>query len=225
MISKRHWPKLAALLFWFTLIAFYQWYTITSGLTVVEIMRSLLGVMQAPILGPVFFIVFYIIQPLFFFPSWLLTVAGGFLFGPFWAIVYTIFASNLSSMVAYITGRYFGAGFLQSEQSQNLLQAYAERMRQHSFETVLVMRFLYLPYDIVSYLAGFLRIAWRPFLLATIIGSLPGTVSFVLLGSSIEGDFQASNVGINPRTLVLSIFLLTLSLALSYYFRHRTISS
>ena len=48
------------------------------------------------------------------------------------------------------------------------------------------MRLLFLPYDLVNYVCGALRITWSSFLLATALGSLPGTVSFVLLGASLE---------------------------------------
>ena len=44
------------------------------------------------------------------------------------------------------------------------------------------MRLVYVPYDLVNYLAGFLRIGWMPFILATALGSLPDTLSFVLFG-------------------------------------------
>lgn len=51
----------------------------------------------------------------------------------------------------------------------------------NSFETVLIMRFIFLPYDLVNYLAGILRIDLKAFILATLLGSIPGTIAFVPL--------------------------------------------
>ena len=59
-------------------------------------------------------------------------------------------------------------------------------MRDNSFETVLIMRFIFLPYDLMNYMAGFMRIHMRAFILATTLGSIPGTISFVLLGASVS---------------------------------------
>ncbi len=84
-----------------------------------------------------------------------------------------VVASNLSAMVAYTIGRFFGAGILDQSASSGVLQSYADRMRRNSFETVLIMRFIFLPYDLVSYFSGFLRIRWQGFLLATALGSIP----------------------------------------------------
>jgi uncharacterized membrane protein YdjX (TVP38/TMEM64 family) len=37
----------------------------------------------------------------------------------------------------------------------------------------------------VSYLAGFARIEWRPFLLATLLGMMPSTIALTLIGSGL----------------------------------------
>ncbi len=74
-------------------------------------------------------------------------------------------------------------------------------MRDNSFETVLIMRLLFLPYDLVNYASGILRLRWLPFLLATALGSLPGTVSFVLLGASIDTVDDGLG-GVDPAILV-----------------------
>ena len=91
--------------------------------------------------------------------------------------------------------------------------------------TVLVMRLIYLPYDLVNYLAGFLRVPYRPFILASIFGSLPGTLTFVLAGASLDiDDIFAGNfsiAAINPWTLVLSLVLFVGGLAVSRLLRRK----
>lgn len=121
--------------------------------------------------GPLIYIFLYAIRPLILFSSTLLTLAAGFVFGPFLGIFYTVIASNISSTVAFYVGRYFGKGLVQDEQLDTLAKRYARRMRENSFETVMIMRFIFLPYDAVSYLAGFLNIKFWPFILATALGS------------------------------------------------------
>lgn len=50
---------------------------------------------------------------------------------------------------------------------------------------MLLTRLLFLPYDLVNYGCGLLHVRRTPFITATAIGTLPGTVAFVLVGSPV----------------------------------------
>ena len=100
-----------------------------------------------------------------------------------------------------------------------MIQRYAQRLRKRSFETVFIMRLIYLPYDLVNYLAGLLRVRYLSFISATVLGSLPGTVSFVLFGASLEHFSLTSLPKFNPWLLVISIALFVASLLLSRWFQ------
>lgn len=217
----RYWQRLVALLLWGGLFLAYQWYTSANDLGPLAALRQLIEFMQSSLFGPLIYIGIYALRPLLFFPATLITLAGGYIFGPFWGVVYTVLGSNASAMVAYWVGRFFGQGVLDQEESEGVIQRYARRMRNNSFETVLIMRFVFLPYDLVNYLAGFLRIDWKAFLLATVLGSVPGTISFVLAGASIEGDLTSGIPSLDPKVLLMSAAIFVVSLALSRYFKSR----
>ena len=179
--------------------------------------------MQTPY-GPLIYLLAYALRPLTFLSAIVLTLSAGAIYGPVWGIVYTVIAANSSATVAYAMGRVLGGGVFDGSKSTGIIQRYAERMRQSSFATTLIMRLIFLPYDLVSYLAGFLRIGYRPFILATILGSLPGTVSFVLAGASVPiADILANRVRptLNPWSLVVSLTLLLVSVAFSHYLKRR----
>jgi uncharacterized membrane protein YdjX (TVP38/TMEM64 family) len=212
--------KIGALFFWLVLIGLYQWYAYSNALSPVEVVGNLLGFLTNGIWGPAVFVLLYTIRPLILFPATLLTLAGGFVFGPVLGVIYTIIASNISSTVAFFVGRYFGEGILKEDGGDNLIQSYARRMRENSFETIMVMRFIFLPYDAVSYLAGFLRIRYWPFILATALGSIPGTMAFVWFGASIE-SFDGRLPTLNPVTLAASVVVFLVSIALSRVFKRR----
>jgi len=215
-----HAQKFVALLFWAVLMISYQWYAYTNHLSALQVMQNLLAFLTNSIWGPLVYIGLYAFRPLILFPSTVLTLAGGFVFGPFLGVLYTIIASNISSTIAFFVGRYFGEGLLKDDGSDGLIQRYARRMRENSFETVMIMRFIFLPYDAVSYLAGFLRIHYWPFILATALGSIPGTIAFVGFGASIE-RFDGGVPSINPVTLAASIGIFIISIALSQIFKKR----
>jgi uncharacterized membrane protein YdjX (TVP38/TMEM64 family) len=88
---------------------------------------------------------------------------------------------------------------------------------------VLLTRFLFLPYDLVNYAAGALRIKYVPFITATAVGSLPGTISFVLLGASLDRVDQGLD-GLNPYALVASVVIFVASLVVARILKRRNIT-
>ncbi len=171
---QRAWPKLLGLAIWLTLLLAYWHYVRSNGITPLESVQRLVEFMASSGAGVLVYILVYMLRPVLFFPATLLTLAGGYLYGPVLGVAVVVVASNLSSMVAYTIGRFFGAGILDQSTDSGILQQYAERMRRNSFETVLIMRFIFLPYDLVSYFSAFLRIRWQGFLLAKRLFEKPG---------------------------------------------------
>lgn len=218
---RRHWQKLLVLAFWLIAIGGYQWFAWSRGLGPLEAMQRAVAFLSTSTLGPLLYIVLYTLRPLILFPATVVTIAAGVLFGPVLGIAYTIIGSNLSAMVAYMIGRWFGAGLARSEHAGSIVQRYADRLRTNSFATVLTMRFIFLPYDLVNYLCGFLRIDWKAYLLATILGSLPGTISIVLAGASLHGDFSAGLPDFDPRVFAVSAVVFVTSLLLSRLTKRR----
>lgn len=219
---RQHGTKVAALLFWVVVVGGYYLYARQNNLTFNDSITNIANFLTNSLYGALLYMVLYALRPLFFFPATILTLLGGFLFGPI-GILWTIIGSNASAMVAYGVGRYFGQGVLEDSDDAGLIKRYAQRMRENSFETVLIMRLIFLPYDLVNYASGFLRINWKAFLAATAIGSVPGTISFVLLGASFGtlDELLAGDIQLNPVTLVISIVVIGISLLLSRIVKKR----
>lgn len=218
---KQHWQKIAALAFWLLLLGGYQWYAWQNNLSPLQAMARLITLLRSNAFGPLLFIVIYTLRPLVLFPATVLTIGAGVVFGPVFGIIYTIIGSNASALLAYFVGRFLGEGLLEGERTKNIIQRYTERLRENSFSTVLIMRFVFLPYDLVNYLCGVLRIDWKAFLLATAIGSLPGTFAIVLAGASIKGDLSDGLPGFDPRVFAVSVVLLVVSLVISRIVKRR----
>lgn len=217
----RHGHKLIALIFWLLVLGGYQWYAWRNDLSPLAVARQLIGLLATSAYGPLLFIAAYLLRPLLLFSAALLSIAAGFVFGPVWGVVYTLIGSNSSATVAYVIGRFFGRGLLADDQAAGLVQRYAARLRSNSFVAVMTMRMLFLPYDLVNYLAGFLRIDYQAFITATILGSIPGTFAFVLAGASIQGDFGDGLPGFDPRVFAASLAIFGGSLVIARYLKRR----
>jgi uncharacterized membrane protein YdjX (TVP38/TMEM64 family) len=210
-----------ALLFWFVLLAGYQLYSWRSELTPQEAAEHLIHLMTFGAAGALIYVAFYASSRLVFFPPTLLTIASGFVFGPAWGVFLAVLGCNAAAVVSYLMGRYFGQGLLGPERASGTLGRYAGRVRENGFESVLLLRLVYAPFDPVSILAGSLGISWRRFVLATFLGSLPPILSLVLFGASLETDFSSIGFRLNPWILFVSVLLFVASLLLSRYLRRR----
>ena len=215
----QHWSKLIAAAIWLLAVAGYLLYARAYDLTPLAAVQALVDGLSGTVYGPFIYIAVYALRPLLFFPGTPLTLAGGFLFGPILGVIYTVIGSNSSAILSYGVGRYFGQGLVGSPASTSALQRFTGRLRQSSFETVLIMRFIFLPYDLVSYVCGFLEIDWRAFLLASVLGTIPGTISFVAVGASVTGKLTDFTPQLDPVTLGVGLLMFVLSLGLSRYVR------
>ena len=222
--NPKHLPdysKIIAATSWALLLIGYWWYTSANGLTPMQTMQTLINFVSKSPYGFPLYVLVYMIRPIFLFPATLVTMTATYLYGPVQGIAYALVASNLSSMIAYFIGKFFGGGFLQNINENNIVGKYAIRLRQDGFQTTLILRFLFLPYDLVSYFSGFLHIDLGWFMLATVLGSIPGTISFGMLGASIQGDFAAQSVKLDPLSLVISATMFAVSIGMYRFVRHR----
>ncbi|MEZ4606651.1 MAG: VTT domain-containing protein [Deinococcales bacterium] len=100
-----------------------------------------------------------------------------------------IIGSNAGVSLAYLLGRYFGSDTLGAAlEGEGLISRYAKRSKSIAMPASPTMRFVFLPYDLVNYLAGIMKVSYGSFILATILGALPGTLACIT-GASIKGDF------------------------------------
>ena len=214
------WKKLVVVTLWVLVVAGYWIWSTTSGSGPRQTAVDLVDFLRGSAWGPVILIGTYLVRPLLLFSAALLTVAAGFLFGPIGGLVVVIVAANASAMVAYGVGRWFAIGVASLDPGGERLGRYLERMRSRSFETTLVLRLLFVPYDVVSYAAGIWRINPLGFLAGTALGSLPGTLAFVLFGASIE-EFDGGVPSLDLPTVAISVGALLVSLAIARLIRRR----
>jgi uncharacterized membrane protein YdjX (TVP38/TMEM64 family) len=220
----RHWQKLVAAAIWLALAGAFLGYSLATGSSATETLRALVDLLRSPV-GPLIYILIYTLRPLAFFSAIVVTLLGGAIWGPLWGTLFVVIGSNMSATLAYAFGRVLGRDVLATDAASGVVGRYAERLRANAFATVLLMRLVYLPYDLVNYLGGFLRVPYRPFILATVLGSLPGTLTFVLAGAALNiddifaGRFSVSAV--NPWTLALSAALFVAGLVVSRLLRAR----
>lgn len=174
-------------------------------------------------LGVPLFTFVYTVAPLVLLPTTFLAITAGWLYGPVHGLIYSFVGGTTSGILAYLIGRRFGEKLFSKERSEGSLfsegtvQRFSQKMVDHPFESVLMMELLYLPNDLVSYLAGFLQLDWKPFLLGNTLGNIPSTLSFVWFGASIVGNPLTGTPTLNLPTLAASGLIFVGSLTVSRY--------
>lgn len=162
------------------------------------------------------YVVLYTVRPLILFPATLLTVASGLVFGPWVGIAFTIVGENASANFAFRLVRWLGRDFVGAHETGRL-RAWDDRIRANALVSVLIMRLVYLPFDVVNYGCGLTAMRQRDFAIGTFIGIMPGLISFVLLGGSASPGTE------RPVAILLgSLVFFLLGLAIARRLRERS---
>ena len=103
---SKQWPKLVAALIWTVLLGPFLYYVNLPGTDgmprgIGQAIFDLIQFMQTTVYGPLIFILLYALRPLAFFSAALLTISGGFLFGPLGGVAATAVGANLSAALRF----------------------------------------------------------------------------------------------------------------------------
>lgn len=205
---------------WLVVAVGWAWYLRSSGQRPLDWLQGLVDAADGAWWAVPAFVLVYLARPLLLVPASLLTIAAGVLFGPVVGIPVASVAATGSALVAFQIGKTFSPATVRQGDGATVLDRWSGRLRDESFLTVMLMRLAFLPYDLVNYAAGFLRIDTRAFVVATALGSFPGTVSFVLAGASL-GRLDAGLDGFDPAVFAASLAVFAVSIAVSKLVRRR----
>ncbi|MEZ4734058.1 MAG: VTT domain-containing protein [Caldilineaceae bacterium] len=227
---RTHGQKMIALLVWMLLVGSYAIYYWVNNLTIEQSLQQLLALLNTPY-GPLLYLLSFLIRPLLFFSAGLLCIMGGIIFGAgstvdfLFALGYATVGVICSAVISFGIGRFLGQGLITggNREANGSVNRYADRLRCNGFLTVLTMRLLLLPFDMVNYLAGLVAVDWKAYTLATAIGILPSTFAFVSFGAAIDmGQLAAGErPQIDVKLIGLAVALFALSLLISRWYKRR----
>ena len=206
-----------SILIWLSILAAIYFYALSSNQSINDLMQNSLRTIAKHSLAPLLLMAIFIIRPILLLPVSILSAFSGYLFGPVLGIIYALIASSVSASIAFAIAFYAQKNKFDNPKNPKLIKG----LKNNSFESVLISRLTFIPGDLVNYSAGFLKIDYWQFLLATAIGGLPGLAMTVLAGASIDGEFNFSGITINIYYLISSMALLVFSLLIARYLRKR----
>lgn len=223
ILASRRAVRITAALVWGALLALAIAWMFAQDMSVRAVMRLIYDYVVDNPIAPVIYIVIYALRSLTFFPAMWLTIAAGSLFGFGPGLIYALIGENLSANTAYALARFFRNDDVEAEDKNHRIAAFRRLLVEQAFPTVLVLRASYLPFDLVNYACGLLRVPWVPYMFGSIIGMLPPMITFVSFGATVnlpdllaQRDFSPAQL-IDTQQLLISGALLVLSAIIAFW--------
>lgn len=130
----------------------------------------------------------YFLLGVFSLPASLITISAGFLFGFFPGILIANIGSTLGAAAMFLLGRFLFRNFVERQIAKSgFLQNFDFLMEKRGFKIVLLARLaIFMPYGILNYAFSATKISLRKFIIGSNLGMLPGSILYILIGTSIE---------------------------------------
>jgi uncharacterized membrane protein YdjX (TVP38/TMEM64 family) len=172
---------------------------------------------QAGIWAPIIYIILYTIATILILPSTALNLTGGAIFGPWLGTLWTSIAAIIAAVVAFAFTRTVGREMI-SQKLAGRWQAMDAEMHQGGLFYIFAIRLLpIIPYGLVNFAAGLTSVRFRDYFLGTTLGTVPGVLPFVMLGSY---GLQAIRTG-DTLPLVGALALIGLLVGGATWYRRR----
>lgn len=158
-------------------------------------------------LAPILFMVIYFISSLLFFPVFVLTLASGTMFGPYWGTLYTIISATACASTALIISRFFAKEWAR-HLSGKIITKIIKGVNQEGLFFVAFVRLVPLfPFSISNYAFGLTNVRLLPYTITNFFCMLPATFAYSYLGFLGKSAATDSTAQLLKHGLIaLSIF-------------------
>lgn len=148
-------------------------------------------------LAVVFYIGAYAVATVLFLPGWIFTVGAGVAFGLFWGTVAAICGATIGATLAFLIARYAARDAVSKRFAKNeKFKQIDDAIGKQGWKMVGLLRLSPLiPFNLSNYLYGLTAIAFVPYVIASFVGMLPGTLLYVYLGTVGKIGLEASKGG------------------------------
>ncbi|ENZ01877.1 TVP38/TMEM64 family protein [Clostridium thermobutyricum] len=133
----------------------------------------------------------YVIKPFFLIiPTNIIAIAGGMMFGPVKGFILTMIGFFITGTIAFFISRLLGRDFVEGLLGKRMLRL-DENLEHNGFKILFLLRLPpILPYDPLSYACGFTKVSYRSFIIASLLGVMPETICYSILGKNFDKPFS-----------------------------------
>ncbi|MCR6514714.1 MAG: TVP38/TMEM64 family protein [Clostridium sp.] len=144
----------------------------------------------------------YVIKPfLFVVPTNVMAIVSGIVFGPVKGFILTMIGFFITGTIAFFVSRYLGRNFVEGFLGNKFMKL-DDNIEKNGFKILFLLRLPpILPYDPLSYACGLTKIKYKDFILASLLGVLPETICYSIIGKNISNP-------LSPQFIIPMLFLL-----------------
>lgn len=152
--------------------------------------------------GPLVLILIMIVQMfLFVVPNVLVMMAAIVMYGPVWGAIISFLGVFCSSSIGYFIGNYFGPKTVDKLMSPSAREKTSDFIRHYGVAAIAITRIASLSNDSLSIVAGLLKMKYRNYILATLVGITP--LIFILAIYGKNGKILKSLIWIGAISLIV----------------------
>lgn len=134
------------------------------------------------IMGPLVFMLLYIVATVFFLPGSVITLAGGAIFGPVWGTFYNLNGATIGATLAFLIARYLGSDWVEQKSAGRVKQL-KQGVEQEGWRFIAFVRLVPLfPFNLLNYALGLTKIRLSHYVIASYLCMLPGAIAYTWLG-------------------------------------------
>jgi uncharacterized membrane protein YdjX (TVP38/TMEM64 family) len=120
-----------------------------------------------------------------------LSIVGGLLFGWMISAPVTVVAATAGATIVFLVVR-TSLGSLVAERAGPFVRKLSSGFARDAFNYLLFLRLVpVFPFFVVNAVAGLCRVGLKPFVLATVLGIIPGSLVFAFLGTGFDSVVEA----------------------------------
>jgi len=150
--------------------------------------------------------IYFVVAALSLPGDFVLTIAGGFLFGTFTAAAYIAIGATAGAVLAFLTSRYLFGNYIQKKYRKQL-SGFNKELKENGKNYILMLRFISLPpFFLLNILVGFTKLDLKTFIWTTALGILPATLIYAYAGSNLARIEQPGDL-LSADLLSAFIFL------------------
>lgn len=171
--------------------------------------------------SPAVFFGLFVAGILFFVPGSTFTIAAGLSYGVWVGLLVSVAASAIAAAIHFSLARYlFGDPVRRRLRGQTRLEALDRALTREGWKIVgLTRASALIPGAVQSCLYALTSVPFRSHLLATVVGLIPPTLFYVVVGAA-GGDFLVPGGGALARSAVWALFLVPIAIVL-WYLTHK----
>ena len=190
---------------------YWKWIALGLGLVLLSVAISFLPVKDwvktftdwirhLGLAGAFIFIGVYALAAVAFLPGAIFTIAAGLVYGIAGGTAVALTGATLGAGLAFLVARYLVRGRMEKfAQKNKKFGAIDQAIGQQGWKIVGLLRLSPLiPFNVSNYFYGITSIGFWPYLLASAVGMLPGTLLYAYLGAIGQAGLSGGQKGHSP---------------------------